>query len=65
MNLDVYVVTDETVSGGRSHAEIARLATAGGADVIQLRDKGRSWQKKSPDSQIGPTIARIDLGMPT
>jgi thiamine-phosphate pyrophosphorylase len=42
MKFDVYVVTDETVSGGRSHAEIARQATAGGAGIIQLRDKARS-----------------------
>jgi thiamine-phosphate pyrophosphorylase len=42
MKFDLYIVTDETVSRGRSHAEIARLAVAGGADVIQLRDKVRS-----------------------
>ena len=39
MALDLYVVTDETLGGGRSHAEIAKLACAGGADAIQLRDK--------------------------
>ena len=39
MNLSLYVITDETISGGKSHEEIARLAIAGGADVIQLRDK--------------------------
>lgn len=39
MNFDLYVITDETISGGLSHAEIARRAIAGGADVIQLRDK--------------------------
>jgi thiamine-phosphate pyrophosphorylase len=39
MALDLYVVTDETLGRGRSHAEIARLACAGGADAIQLRDK--------------------------
>jgi thiamine-phosphate pyrophosphorylase len=42
MKFNLYVVTDETVSGGRSHVEIARLAVAGGANVIQLRDKSRS-----------------------
>nr|WP_321351427.1 thiamine phosphate synthase [uncultured Methanoregula sp.] len=41
MNYDLYVITDETISGGRSHPEIARLAVAGGATVIQLRDKSR------------------------
>jgi thiamine-phosphate pyrophosphorylase len=39
MALSLYVITDETFGRGRSHAEIARLACAGGADVIQLRDK--------------------------
>jgi len=33
------VVTDERLSRGRSHLEIARAAIAGGADAIQLRDK--------------------------
>jgi thiamine-phosphate pyrophosphorylase len=42
MNADLYVITDETLSGGRSHAEIARLAVLGGADIIQLRDKNLS-----------------------
>ena len=39
MAYDLYVITDEVVSGGRSHAEISREAIAGGADAIQLRDK--------------------------
>jgi thiamine-phosphate pyrophosphorylase len=39
MNLDLYVITDEGISGGRSHVEIARNAIDGGADVIQLREK--------------------------
>jgi thiamine-phosphate pyrophosphorylase len=39
MKLDLYVITDEAVGGGLSHREIAQRAIAGGADVIQLRDK--------------------------
>ena len=39
MAYDLYVVTDEMLSNGLSHAEIARQAVAGGATVIQLRDK--------------------------
>ena len=35
----VYVVTDEKVSGGRSHVEIAAAAVAGSSDVVQLRSK--------------------------
>jgi thiamine-phosphate pyrophosphorylase len=35
----VYVVTDEQLAPGRTHEDIARAALAGGASVIQLRDK--------------------------
>ncbi len=38
-NWKLYIITDEELSGGRSHIEIAREAINGGADVIQLRDK--------------------------
>jgi thiamine-phosphate pyrophosphorylase len=36
------VIADELLSGGRTHLDIARAAIAGGADVIQLRDKTAS-----------------------
>ena len=39
MPFDLYVITDEGLSHGLSHVEIARRALVGGADVIQLRDK--------------------------
>jgi thiamine-phosphate pyrophosphorylase len=39
MKCDLYVITDEAIAGDLSHAEIAQRAIAGGADVIQLRDK--------------------------
>jgi len=39
MTYDLYIITDEAIAGGRTHAAIADQATAGGADVIQLRDK--------------------------
>ncbi len=39
---DLYVVTDETLSGGLTHTEIARRAVAGGANAVQLRDKEKS-----------------------
>ena len=35
----LYVVTDTVIGLGRSHAEIAAAAAAGGAGIIQLRDK--------------------------
>jgi thiamine-phosphate pyrophosphorylase len=34
-----YVLTDATLSHGRSHVEVAAEAVAGGADVVQLREK--------------------------
>ena len=36
---DLYVITDESLSKGHTHVDLARMALAGGADVIQLRDK--------------------------
>lgn len=41
---DLYVITDERLSQGLTHTEIARRAIAGGADVIQLRDKHLSGE---------------------
>jgi thiamine-phosphate pyrophosphorylase len=34
-----YVITDSTLRAGRGHLEVARQALAGGARIIQLRDK--------------------------
>lgn len=40
MPYDLYVVTDEKIKRGVTHQQIAKMAVSGGADVIQLRDKG-------------------------
>ena len=45
-NPRLYVVLDPAVAGGRSVVEIARQAIAGGATMLQLRDK------RSPDRNI-------------
>lgn len=42
MAYDLYVITDEQIGRGLSHVELARRAVAGGAETIQLRDKGLS-----------------------
>ena len=42
MRYGLYVITDEGVSHGLGHVEIARRVAEGGADVIQLRDKART-----------------------
>jgi len=39
LDLSLYVVTDRGLARGRSHREVAEAAIAGGATVIQLRDK--------------------------
>ena len=38
----LYVITDEELSPGRTHVEIARAALDGGARLIQIRDKNGS-----------------------
>jgi len=38
----LYVITDEKVSRGRSHPQVAEAAILGGADALQLRDKEAS-----------------------
>ncbi|MBR4202513.1 MAG: thiamine phosphate synthase [Candidatus Methanomethylophilaceae archaeon] len=47
---DLYVVTDEKLSKGRSNVEIARLAYEGGADVVQLRMKDASKEAMIKDA---------------
>lgn len=37
--MDLYIVTDRQAGHGRGHLEMARDCLAGGADIIQLRDK--------------------------
>lgn len=41
-DVTVYVVLDPILSKGRTHEEVAAMAIAGGASVIQLRDKQAS-----------------------
>ncbi|MDP3397258.1 MAG: thiamine phosphate synthase [Methanoregula sp.] len=55
MNYDLYVITDENVGLKRTHAEIAQRAIAGGADVIQLRDKTCSSRELI---RIGQTLRK-------
>ena len=58
MKYVLYVITDETIAGGLTHAEIAERAIAGGADVIQLRDKVCGSRKLC---QIGRALRTITL----
>lgn len=49
----LHVLTDPGLSRGRSHEEIARAALAGGADVVQLRDKTLS---RAPLAQVARVL---------
>ncbi|MEF8853791.1 MAG: thiamine phosphate synthase [Haloarculaceae archaeon] len=43
---DVYLITQESLSAGRSTREIVEAAIAGGVDVVQLREKDRSARER-------------------
>lgn len=43
---DVYLVTQESLSDGRSTRDIVEAAVAGGVDVVQLREKDRSARER-------------------
>ncbi|MFC7141686.1 thiamine phosphate synthase [Halosimplex aquaticum] len=43
---DVYLVTEERLSAGRATTDIVEAAVAGGVDVVQLREKGRSARER-------------------
>ena len=58
MKYDLYIITDEAIAGGLTHAEIAERAIAGGADVIQLRDKVCGSRKLC---QIGRALRTITM----
>jgi thiamine-phosphate pyrophosphorylase len=58
MKYDLYVITDEAIAGGLTHEVIARRAIAGGADVIQLRDKACSCRELC---RIGRALRTITM----
>lgn len=39
MNYDLYIITDQRISHGKTHFEVAEAVLAGGATVLQFRDK--------------------------
>jgi thiamine-phosphate pyrophosphorylase len=70
----LYVVTDGKVGRGRSHFQVAEAAIAGGADVLQLRDKeasgGRLYRvavrlrKLTRDAKVAFIVNdRLDIAM--
>ena len=70
----LHVLTDRKLSRGRSHLQVAEAAIAGGADVLQLRDKeassGRLYQealqlrKLTRDTQVAFIVNdRLDIAL--
>ena len=52
----LHVLTDETVQSRFTHAELAEMAIAGGADTIQFREKKRSTKELV---DIAETLRRV------
>jgi len=55
---DLYVITDLSLSRGRSNPEIARMAYEGGADTVQLRMKGATHDEMLKDALEINSIAK-------
>jgi len=58
----IHVITDATLQDRFSHVELARLAAAGGADMIQLREK-RPWTTRALIETAVATRRALD-GLP-
>lgn len=60
---DLYVITDSSLSRGRSDTEVARLAYEGGADVVQLRmknaDGGEMLRRACEIREIADEMCRL------
>lgn len=52
----LHVITDETIQQRHSHAALARLALAGGADCVQFREK-RPWATAELVRAAGEVVA--------
>ena len=56
--LNLCVITDPTLAPGRDHVAIAEAALAGGADMIQLRDKAGSLRDLLPQARAIQALCR-------
>jgi thiamine-phosphate pyrophosphorylase len=56
--LHLCVITDPTLAPGRDHVAIAEAALAGGADMIQLRDKTGSLRDLLPQARVIQSLCR-------
>lgn len=56
--LHLCVITDATLAPGRDHVAIAKAALAGGADMIQLRDKAGDLRALLPQARAIRALCR-------
>lgn len=56
----IYPISDRSLAGGRSHAEIVRLLCEGGATVIQMREKSMSDRDLLHEARAATDAARRD-----
>ena len=63
MNLGTYLVTDDDRSGSHSTVDVVEAAIAGGVDIVQLREKGRSARDRY---ELGPELRAVtrEAGVP-
>jgi len=45
MNYDLYIITDQRISHGKSHLEVAEAVLEGGVTVLQFRDKEMEYSE--------------------
>lgn len=58
VDFGVYVITDQSIGRGRSHEELAAAAIAGGATVLQLREKAATSRQILEMARRTLTVAR-------
>jgi thiamine-phosphate pyrophosphorylase len=58
LRVHLCVITDPTLAPGRDHVAIAEAALAGGADMIQLRDKSGSLRDLLPQARAIQGLCR-------
>ena len=59
----LHVITDEVLQTRYSHAELARLAVAGGADAVQLREKRHWTTRQLIEAAVGVSEACGDAAL--
>lgn len=63
MDWSLYVITDAKLAGGRSHREVIQAAIAGGATVVQYREKEGSTRRLIEEARALRELTRL-AGVP-